>query len=305
MAPAFLLRILPAAWLAIAPLPVSANDAVAPGPAIWRIADEDTTIYLFGTIHVLEPTLKWRSKALQRVIAQSDELVVESSDADFAAMEGPMGDILVKEMSPDRPPLIDRVAQGSRANVRQVIADSGIPQSFIDMMPTWMAVFALGMGGLSSDSTEYDGADSTLERLFTEAGKPVTSVEDPMAVLQAIRHVPEAELLRLLEEDADAAERGVPPGGTGEDEAWARGDIEGLDDGLGEEDLGASLYGVLIRDRNMAWTDWLVDRMKRPGTVLFAVGAGHFAGSDSVQSMLEQRSVAVRRIDRLPAVQAK
>lgn len=292
----FLVRILLAAWLAVAPVAVAARDA--PAPAIWRIADEDTTIYLFGTIHILEPELKWRSRTLNRIIARADELVVESSDADFARMETGLTEELEAEIAVDRPPLIERVARNKRDSVRRTIIESGMPEGMFDLLPTWMAVFALGMGGITDGATEEAGADSTLEQLFLKAGKPVVSVEDPSAVIGAIRKLPEAELLRLLEDDSEAADDGAPPGAAGEDAEWARGDVEGLSDGLGEADLGPALYGALIRDRNAAWTGWLIDRMKRPGTVLFAVGAGHLVGPDSVQTMLAARDVASQRIDR-------
>lgn len=291
----FLVRILLAAWLIVAPAAVAAKDA--PAPAIWRIADEDTTIYLFGTIHVLEPGLKWRSRTLNRIITRADELVVESSDADFAKMEAGMAEELEAEIAVDRPPLIERVAKNKRDSVRRTIMASGMPEGMFDLLPTWMAVFALGMGGIADTGTEEAGADSTLERLFLKAGKPVVSVEDPNAVIGAIRKLPEAELLRLLEDDSAAAEEDVP-GATSEDLEWARGDVSGLAEGLGEDDLGPALYGALIRDRNAAWTSWLIERMKRPGTVLFAVGAGHLVGPDSVQTMLAARDVRSQRIDR-------
>lgn len=291
----FLARILLAAWLIVAPAAVAAKDA--PAPAIWRIADEDTTIYLFGTIHVLEPKLKWRSRTLNRIITRADELVVESSDADFAKMEAGMAEELEAEIAVDRPPLIERVAKNKRDSVRRTIMASGMPEGMFDLLPTWMAVFALGMGGIADTGTEEAGADSTLEQLFLKAGKPVVSVEDPNAVIGAIRKLPEAELLRLLEDDSAAAEEDVP-GATSEDLEWARGDVSGLAEGLGEDDLGPALYGALIRDRNAAWTSWLIERMKRPGTVLFAVGAGHLVGPDSVQTMLAARDVRSQRIDR-------
>ncbi|RHW17332.1 TraB/GumN family protein [Sphingomonas gilva] len=265
-----------------------------PAPAIWRIADHDTVIYLFGTIHILRPTLKWRSRTLNRVIARADELVVESSDADFAALEGKLVAEMAADMEVKRPPLLDRVRPGKRAAVKRTIDESGFPAAMFDHLPTWMAVFALGMGGLPDDgATDEAGADATLERLFLKAGKPVLSVEDPDAVIAAVRAIPEADLLRLLEDEeayaGDAAN---------EDEAWARGDVSGLAEGLGEADLGPAVYAALIRDRNRAWTGWLIERMKRPGTVLFAVGAGHLVGPDSVQAMLAKRGVASPRIDR-------
>ena len=49
--------------------------------------------------------------------------------------------------------------------------------------------------------------------------------------------------------------------------------------------------------RNRNWARWLQQRMERPGTVLFAGGAGHLAGPESVQRMLAERGIQARRID--------
>lgn len=47
-------------------------------PALWKVADADTTIYLFGTIHLLPEGLEWRTPALNQAIARSDSLVMEA-----------------------------------------------------------------------------------------------------------------------------------------------------------------------------------------------------------------------------------
>ena len=58
------------AWAETAPTAQQARPAAPlaqpqgePRPAIWLLADEDTRIYLFGTVHVLHPDLRWRSVA--------------------------------------------------------------------------------------------------------------------------------------------------------------------------------------------------------------------------------------------------
>ncbi len=65
---------------------------------------------------------------------------------------------------------------------------------------------------------------------------------------------------------------------------------------LERDALPPELYEALLTRRNRAWTDWLIARLDRPGTVLFAVGAGHLAGRVSVQSMLAGRGFTARRI---------
>ncbi len=57
------------------------------------------------------------------------------------------------------------------------------------------------------------------------------------------------------------------------------------------------LYDPLLTRRNRNWVGWLENRLQRPGTVLFAVGAGHLAGAESVQAMLAARGVTARRVD--------
>jgi uncharacterized protein YbaP (TraB family) len=53
---------------------------------------------------------------------------------------------------------------------------------------------------------------------------------------------------------------------------------------------------VLLTRRNARWAEWLRRRMDQPGTAFVAVGAGHLAGSESVQAMLARHGLRVRRV---------
>lgn len=44
-----------------------------PDPALWVVRDEDTTVYLFGTIHFLPKGLSWFDEAVKDSFDQSDE----------------------------------------------------------------------------------------------------------------------------------------------------------------------------------------------------------------------------------------
>src|SRR3569833_1887337 len=59
---------------AIAPQAAEARNA----PALWCASYADTTVYLFGTIHLLPENYKWRSPALEKAVNGSQELVVET-----------------------------------------------------------------------------------------------------------------------------------------------------------------------------------------------------------------------------------
>ena len=77
------LWLLPLAALAStsAAAPASTKDSAAkeqpaaaaraePRPALWLLADEDTQIYMFGTIHILPPGFRWRSTALDKAVGE-------------------------------------------------------------------------------------------------------------------------------------------------------------------------------------------------------------------------------------------
>ena len=57
-----------------------------PGPALWQLSDEDTTIYLFGTVHVLPDGINWFDPRVERAFAASDTLVTEVDVSNQEAM---------------------------------------------------------------------------------------------------------------------------------------------------------------------------------------------------------------------------
>src|SRR5438132_14417867 len=63
--------------LALAAVPAEARDPEA-RPALWEVTDPGTTIYLFGTIHLLPNNYQWRSAKLDKAIEGSQQLVIET-----------------------------------------------------------------------------------------------------------------------------------------------------------------------------------------------------------------------------------
>src|SRR3546814_3595014 len=65
--------------LALAALVPTAACARAPEarPALWKLADEDTTIYLFGTVHALPDGVAWFRGPVADALTGSDEVVTE------------------------------------------------------------------------------------------------------------------------------------------------------------------------------------------------------------------------------------
>jgi uncharacterized protein len=268
-----------------------------PRPALWLLEDEDTKIYLFGTFHILPRGFKWRSPAVDRAIAAADELVVETAeDPGDEDESGALATMLLDEPAP----ILQRVPAARRKELESAILAGELPIEFYDSMRTWAAGMMLGMAQLlgnygADDAGDAPGVEDVLEKLFRRAAKPIFSVEDGDAVLAAMNQLPEpAQVDLLLSSLDDAAAAGDGP--TQDDHRWAKGEFEAL--ALDDPKLFPPvLFDLLVRKRNAAWTDWLAERLKRPGTVLFAVGAGHLTGKESVQTMLAERGLPVSRVN--------
>ena len=279
-----------------APAPAPQAD---PRPALWLLADEDTKIYMFGTIHVLPPGFRWRSAALDKAVGEAAELVVETYEAPGAETRL---DGLDGFFAPNAPPILERVPRKKRKALKAAIEASGVPLPVFDRMHSWAAAMTLGIAQMLSeygveDPGEAPGVEDVLEAAFRDAGKPISSVEDGDAVLASMSALPEAVQTQLLLEAIEPlpADQPAEPATAGELD-WVAGNVSAMSL-EGEAGFPPALFDVLVRRRNAAWTQWLEARLKQPGTLLFAVGAGHLAGRESVQAMLAQRGLRVKRVD--------
>jgi hypothetical protein len=79
--------------------------------------------------------------------------------------------------------------------------------------------------------------------------------------------------------------------------AWSAGDVKAIAATFNDDvNVSAELREHLLKRRNARWADWLAKRLEKPGTVFVAVGAGHLAGTESVQAMLKAKGLQTKRV---------
>lgn len=262
------------------PPPVPQN--YRPRPAIWQIGDRDTTIYLFGTMHVLPPGFQWRSPTLERVVSQAATLIVESVE------ERNAGAIAEPPPGPALPSLKLRVSPDHRAALKR-FTDSLAPQAAasLDRMPTWIAAVTIGyIRAVRAGEIPGPGADDWLAGQFRSARKPVVPIDDSTRPPAAAAAIPEGDQRLMLDQALDAPDRN-PEELRAPVHAWARG----------ETSAQSVSPDTLTAATNRIWADNLVLRLRQPGTALFAAGAGHFSGPGSVIDLLRRRGITVKRVE--------
>ncbi len=264
-------------------------------PALWKLADADTTIYLFGTIHILPADLDWQSPRLKTALNESQALVLEtvlgSGDRDPSTVMRTLAE------RPGLPPVKDRVPAMARADLAALALKAGVPMDALNGYETWAVALTLASAQLATlPGSHDDGAEQRLTRLFRALGKPVSGLETPAEQLGYFDALPEAAQRRFLTSVVE--DKGDPRAEFhAMITAWAAGDIKRIALTFADEsELSPELKTALLVRRNQHWVDAIVHRLDTPGSVFVAVGAGHLAGPDSVITMLAARGLKAERL---------
>jgi uncharacterized protein YbaP (TraB family) len=273
-----------------------AAEPKAAGPAMWKVADSDTTIYLFGTIHLLPKGTHWRSATFDKAAAGSDTLVVETKidEGDPTAV---LAELFKLAVSPGMPPLSSRVPVAKKAALDAAVAKSGIPAQVLDKMETWAAAFLLlGVQFKELGLDPGSGVESALKKQFEDGGKAIDQLETNGEQLGFFDKLSEESqrtfLIGVLDEDAAMKDQF-----SGMLKDWANGNVKGIAESFNAELSEApELKDALLVRRNANWARWVRGRLDKPGTVMVAVGAGHLAGDQSVVSFLQKDGVKVTRV---------
>jgi uncharacterized protein YbaP (TraB family) len=265
-------------------------------PALWSVSDADTTVYLFGTIHLLPEKFDWQTAKLEKAMSGSQELVVETIIDDKNPMQ--LVSLMMKLGVSDKiPPIAERVPPEKRAALAAAIKKSGAPAAMFDRLETWAAAFML-LGnqfhdlGLKGDK----GVEMVLRNDFSTHGKKIGELETNAEQLGFFDTLPEKAQRELLEGAIEPRES-MQTDFKKMLAAWAAGDVNAIARAF-NHDLAKSpeLKDALMNRRNANWARWIGQRMDQPGSVMIAVGAGHLAGKDSVIDLLQRRGFKVSRV---------
>lgn len=288
--------ITPFAALVAVASPAAAKAPAQARPALWAVTDSDTTVYLFGTIHLLPTNYQWRTAKFNQAVANSQQLVVETivdlqQPTEILAAKRNMG------YSPGLPPIVDRVPPAKIGLLRSTIAKSGVPEKYFNSMETWLAAFELlGVRFREIGLKGEEGPEQTLRNEFQAARKPISQLETNAEQLGYFDKLPESAQ-RLLLEGAIEEPKSMDNDFARMLASWSKGDVKAISVSFNRElSVSPPLKEALLHRRNANWSRWVERRMASPGSVMVAVGAGHLAGPDSLVAMLKNEGYKVRRI---------
>jgi uncharacterized protein YbaP (TraB family) len=172
-------------------------------------------------------------------------------------------------------------------SLTKAMTETGIPAPAWEKMRPWFAAITLSIAPVQKMGFQAEnGPEGVLTRAARAAGKQVTGLETFEGQLSIFDGLSQKGQVQLLESTIDE----LPTAGDTMQrmvDDWAKGDPDALAKEMNEAIKDSpEVAKTLLTDRNTRWAAWIAERMKRPGTVFVAVGAGHLAGPDSVQAQL-------------------
>lgn len=266
-------------------------------PALWRVADTDTTLYLFGTIHMLPPGVTWRSEAVDQALAASRavyfEADVESDLAGIATLVERLGRL------PPSQRLSDLLDTRQRSDLQIAAGRLGVAMQALDTMRPWLAAVTVADAAIRSAGFSQDGgAETVLRREARAAGKELRFLETVERQLTALANLPVATQVTYLDltlTDLDKARDSL----TAMADAWRSGDTDRLQKLLIDDDMARlpGLREALLARRNTEWADILDGLLASDtGVIFIAVGAAHLLGEDGLPTLMTARGHAMVRV---------
>lgn len=265
-------------------------------PALWVVKSADTTIYLFGTVHLLPNDTAWHYPALDRAMADSQTLYIELTDDDQTNMT-----TLVLRYGIDTShPLPTLLNHAEVLRLTKAANKVGVPGGMqtLSMMRPWLAALTLAVTPLMKAGLDpKHGVDKQLKVQMTGTGKQVLGLETAEQQIRFLADMPRAVELAFLRSSIRDVDKS-PIELTELIDAWKNGDTATIAR-LEDEDMRQTepkLYQRLLVQRNAVWAKKIAAMLQQPGTIFIAVGAAHLAGPDSVQAQLHKLGIdAVRQ----------
>lgn len=283
----------PAAIEALDPVKAPAVTVKDVDPALWVVKDEDTTVYLFGSVHILKPGLGWFDDGVKTAFDSSDQLVLELVEPPAAEVQALFGKLAMDQQGKT---LRSKMNDADRAVYEAAMGKLGIPAPAFDPFDPWAAAVTLSLVAMQKSGFDPNsGVEKQLTAAAKVSNKPIAGLETMEFQLGVFDTLPEAEQIAFLVEAAKMIDDTSSMMDKMVD-MWASAETESLGQLMNEGLTSRTLYDALLTKRNANWAKWISARMAKPGVTFMAVGAGHLAGPTSVQNLLPAYGLSATRV---------
>lgn len=260
-------------------------------PSLWTVHGKKSTVYLFGSVHLLPPSLSWRDARIDKTIRSADVFVFETAlDSDAAKRYFAQNGSLPAGQS-----LNAMLPGASKDDLAADMASVRLDEQKFDGRRPWVVAIVLEtVRATEMGASPTSGVDFTIISEAEARGKPIRyleTFEQQMALLAPSDPKLELATFEAFLKDFRSEGREFPE----IVKAWSAGDQEKLAR-LTTESMASdpATKKRLVDDRNEAWLAPITHMLdEEQGTVLVTVGALHMVGPLGLPALLRARGYRV------------
>lgn len=263
-------------------------------PGLWEVRDADSSIWLFGSFHILPEEAQWRSPLFDEILADADKVVFEA-DVGPAAMAQVGGAAFARGIYTDGTLLTDVIDADLEAQLRDHAGEIGLQLGPVLAMKPWMATNTLTVAALAAAGYGQEGVEFVLQPEL--APERMGFLETGDEQLDVLAGAPEDEQVAMLKATLDELDT-LPKVMDKMLGSWADGTPDRLAEMFLMEMGGfeTAFLDRLIYARNKNWMEPLEGMLASNEQNLVVVGAAHLIGDGSVLDLLEKAGYAVTRV---------
>ena len=277
--------------LVLAPFSAAAEQTT---PNLWKLEDKDTTIYIFGTIHLMREDVDWYTPGLDRAMNEADRLYLELSPKETANPYVIQSLVVRHGLLTDGRTLEGVVGSSDYQKMVNVLEEMDMAPLGFNVMKPWLAATALSVqiSAASGYLPEY-GVETILTKKAKEKRIKVKGLEKAsfqIGIFSGMTEETQKAFFHAAVESVDSFDENFEI----LKNAWLAGDTETLARNLSADfEAYPEAAEALLYSRNRDWAEKVGKLMRKKGTFVVAVGTGHLVGKENLIELLEDKGYEV------------
>ena len=261
--------------------------------ALWTVHGARNTVYLLGSVHLLETRDSTLPAEMLSAYQHADTLLMEVDPADIAGGTA-NEDVAPLTVLPEGRTLDSVIGRRLYAQVRLQAGRIGLGEDALKFAQPWYAANVIDIGMLMRSGFDPDaGVERQLARLAQRDGKPIHALETAGQQLGYFAAMPLARqkgFLRDTLHDLPATVREARATVL----AWKHGDVAAMERDLHQMSRrNGDLPSALVDERNRNWLPQIVELLDDERDCLVVVGSLHMVGDSGLLRLLEARGYRI------------
>ncbi|MEM9401170.1 MAG: TraB/GumN family protein [Pseudomonadota bacterium] len=267
-------------------------------PPLWKVSDDDNTVYLFGTFHLLPEDADWQSDAVIKAMEAASITVTEADTESPEAMSGIQALVVQYGLNPPGTTLSQVLGDDRAASLFEIAGAYGVPSGMLEPMKPWLALLSVTNAAYMANGLNPElGVEKILNDMAVEQGDSIEHLETVERQIKALAAL-DGEIANDFVDVSVAEFAELQTQLQVGLDAWLAGDTEALDESMIARVRAESpmAFNLIFVERNREWIDRITAYLDGEADTFIAVGTGHLVGEQSVIDMLEDAGVEVERI---------